>query len=515
MPLSPLTRLLIVLTLLMFPWVFVTMMEPRSWLAPGLLGVVLSLWTAALFGIVKSGASFDERAFHPTRPRGRQRSFARSSAVMLGVIVSISLMAAIRGWHYNLGWQATWAGALIVFSLLFLFTAAVTTGFNLCFNQVRNKRWVGWIMVALPVLVHFVIVEMKDKPAWPGAAVFTSWTAGFSPAVMIAAALFGVAWWLAARRGMWWFSLITCGCAGLSLVAIGGARLRDPIRPSPPTRAIEIRRLPLVDAKADAGWVKGKGRQRTFDFIDFLPITGLAKDEILSGMGIFPFPPVEENISGNIFRRQRGFQLLDWQRDDPSDSVQKDTAWILASQLPSKPKVEDSGSWESRAEMDLFVDEVATILKQLDEKDWQFSGHIYRIVHQCELPIFKGGSRPMKALGHVKLRPAYQTEWQLIAPYRMVFPARRFDPDYRYSVSDLHGYALIVNRSGTATVKSETWYRYGDDAGVASTWINSTLQFPLESLSRWSADELEGATIHLFTTEPVASVNMTLAPPER
>lgn len=515
MPLSPLTRLLIVLTLLTFPWVFMTMMEPRSWLAPGLLGIALSLWTAALFGIVKSGASFDERAFHPTRPRGRQESFMRSSRVMLGVIVAVSLMAAIRGWHYNLGWQATWAGAGIVFSLVFLFTAAVATGFNLCFNQVWNKRWVGWIMVALPITVHIVIVEMKERPAWPGAAVFHSLTSGFSPAVMTAAALYGVAWWFAAKRGMWWFSLITCGCAGLSLVVVRGARLRDPIMPSPPIRAIQIRRLPVVDAKANAGWVKGT--QRTFDFIDFLSITGLAKDEILNGMGIPPLPPTEWIAPrGERIQVKRGFQLLDWQRDNPNDITQKDMAWILASQLPSRPKVEGPIFEQSRAEMgELQVGETAAILKRLDESDWEFGGTIHRIIHQCELPLFKGGSRPMKALGHVNLRPARQTEWQLIVPYRMVFPARSFDPNYRYSVSDLQSYALIVNRSGTATVKSNPWHPYGDDAGVASTWKDSTFLFPVQSLSKWPASELEGATIHLFTTEPVATVNMTLPPPRR
>jgi hypothetical protein len=514
MPLSPLTRLLIVLTLLAFPWVFVTMMEPRSWLAPGLLGVALSLWTAALFGIVKSGASFDERAFHPTRPRGRQRSFARSSRVMLGVCVAVALMAAIRGWHYHLGWQATWAGTLIVFSLMFLFTAAVATGFNLYFNQVRNKRWVGWIMVALPVLVHFVIVEMKDKPAWPGAAVFTSWTSGFSPAVMTAAALYGLALWLATRRNMWWLGLIACGGAGLSLVIVKGVRSRDPIMPGPPPRAIEIRRLPLVDTQADAGWIKGG--QRTFDFIDFLPITGLAKDEVLSGSGILPLPPMETiTLSGGRFKVKSGFHLLDWQRGDRTDVTAKDMAWILASQLPSRPKVEGPIFAQAVAEMLLGVDETAAILKQLDEKDWEFRGHIHRIVHQCEVPLFRGGSRRMKALGHVKLRPARQTEWELTVPYRMVIPARAFDPNLRYSVPGLPSYALIVNRSGTATVKSDPWYRNDDDAGVASTWQNSTFRFPLQSLSTWPASELEGATIHLFTIEPSATVNMTLPPPER
>jgi hypothetical protein len=218
---------------------------------------------------------------------------------------------------------------------------------------------------------------------------------------------------------------------------------------------------------------------------------------------------------GERFQVKRGFQLLDWQRENPSDITAKGHGMDPRIPTAIPPKVEGSIYEESRAKMELDVDEDATILKQLDEKDLGVQRPFTGSSTSVSCRVFEGGSRPMKALGHVKLRPAYQTEWQLIAPYRMVFPARRFDPDYRYSVSDLHGYALIVNRSGTATVKSETWYRYGEDAGVASSWINSTLQFPLESLSKWPADELEGATIHLFTTEPVASVNMTLPPPER
>ena len=83
---------------------------------------------------------------------------------------------------------------------------------------------------------------------------------------------------------------------------------------------------------------------------------------------------------------------------------------------------------------ELDVDDTAAILKQADERNWEFDGHIHRIVHHCEVPVFEGGSRRMKALGHVKLRPAHQTERELIVPYRMVFPARAVEQDYRYSV---------------------------------------------------------------------------------
>jgi hypothetical protein len=165
--------------------------------------------------------------------------------------------------------------------------------------------------------------------------------------------------------------------------------------------------------------------------------------------------------------------------------------------------------------MTIGADDFAAILNQLDDQDWEFKGSIHRIVHQGGLPLFKGGSLSLKLLGHVRLRPAFQTERVLLVPYRMVFPARRFDPNHRYSASGLQNHALIVNRSLTAAVKSDPWYPSSDDAGVASTWRNSNFQFPLQTLSKWPADELEGATIHIFTTHPVASVNMTLPPPER
>jgi hypothetical protein len=159
------------------------------------------------------------------------------------------------------------------------------------------------------------------------------------------------------------------------------------------------------------------------------------------------------------------------------------------------------------------VEDASAILKQLDERDWEFKGTIYKIVHQGEVPLFQGGSRSMKALGNLKISPAYSTDHVLIVPYRMVLPVSKFDPNQRSSAFRIQNHALIVNRSGTAAVKSMPWHSGFDDAGVASTWINSTFQFPL--ISKWPSDELEGATLHIFTNVPVASVNRALPPPER
>jgi hypothetical protein len=520
MPLSPLTRLLIVLTLLAFPWVFVSMIELDSWLAPGLLGVSLSLWTAALFGIVKSSAAFDERGFHPTRPGGRSRTFRRSTWVILSMITIISLMAAVRGACYNLGWRAIWTGTLITFALLSIFTAALATGFNLSFNQARANRWVGWIMVGLPMAVHLAVVEARNSNPWPGGRMFESWTMNLSAGVILATAAYGVAWWLASRRGCWWPGLIACGVAGVSLAvpAIQKPLLgREPAEP--PQASVTIGRLPVTNPEKS---IQGPNSEVCrLELADYLTVNGLRDDEVLQAYGTFPLPG-KSLRSWHMLSDSRyggGFRLVRWNATDSDDPRLQNRGHLLASRLASAPEAKSAYS-EFSHPVHFYRNESGAILSGLNRSDWKLSGSIRRVVHEVSFPLAVGGSQPLKHHGHLKVWPATRTALSLIIKYRLIVPGRLFDPDRKLSIENGghqldDSMVLLVSRSGTFAAFADSNDVVPRRVGLASEWTNRSARVSLADLSKWYESEIEGATIHIFTTHPAAAVDMTLAPPER
>jgi hypothetical protein len=518
MPLSPITRLLIVLTLLAFPWVFVSMIGLDSWLAPGLLGVSLSLWTAALFGIVKSSAAFDERGFHPTRPGGRSRAFRRSTWLILSMITIISLMAAVRGACYNLGWRAIWTGTLITFALLSIFTAALATGFNLSFNQARANRWIGWIMVGLPMAVHLAVVEARNSNPWPGGRMFESWTMNLSAGVVFATAAYGVAWWLASRRARWWPGLIACGVAGVGLAvpAIQQPLLgREPAEP--PQASVTIGRLPVtIPAKSVQGSNSDVCR---LEPADYLTVNGLLDGEVLQAYGTFPLPAKSlrswQTLSNSLYGG--GFRLVRWTANDSDDPRLQNRGHLLASRLPSAPESKSAHS-EFSHPVHFYRNESGAILSGMNRSDWKLTGNIRQIVHEGSFPLAVGGSQPLQHHGQLKVWPATRTASSLIINYRLIVPGRLFDPGKKLPIGNAgHSLAnsmvLLVSRSGNFAAFADSNDVVPRRVGLASEWTNRVARVSLADLSKWYKSEIEGATIHIFTTHPVATVDMTLPPP--
>ena len=392
MPLDPLTRLLTLLTLIAFPLVFVTMVDPNSWLAPGSLGIALSLWAAALFGIVRSGAVFDERAFHSTRPRGLEQAFLRSSSMMLGVIVWVSLVALFRGWHFHLGWRATWAGAFIAFTLLFIFTFAVATGSNLANSRARATHWVGWIMVAAPVVTHLAIAESHHGEPWPGANLYTSWTMNLTWGAIVSALAYGIAWCLVARR-LWWSGLLLCGIAG---VCLSVPAFRKPLFGGNPAQlprsSVIIGRLPMMNPVAIGQ--NESGTICSLDPTDFLTLTGLRDDEVFLAEEVLPFFLVD-NKSWSTITMHSGLPRLavtHWNSMERLPSKERTYARLFTSQLPfrlpDQPKAEWYRSNEFGEEIRFPQTEAERVLAGLNGGAWELSGHIRRITHEGSFGLF-------------------------------------------------------------------------------------------------------------------------------
>jgi hypothetical protein len=520
MPLSPLNRFLIALTLLAFAAVFRTMMTPDSWLAPGSLAVALALWTAALFGLVKSGATFDERAFHPTRPDGRRRAFLRSASWMLLVVTSVSLMAVIRGWHFHLGWRAIWAGGLIVFVLMCLFTAAVATGFNLSFSRARNTRWVAWLIVGLPLATHIALVENKRGAMWPGARVFESWTLNLNPGVVCAALGFGLAWWLSAGRGRWRASLALGAMAGVSLpLLVNQGPLLGRERKPLPDAALRIERRIIDNPEPVAGGSVVQVAE--LDPRDFLKISGLRDDEFLHGNGRAPRRIRVGNRDGSeSWMEDPYFRLIWWNSMDADDSTRRNEAFMAAGMLPDPPAVKSSYYGKFNDRFSFHPSHVGAAIRRLNAEDWLIQGVVRRIEHEGSFPLFEGGVIPLRTTGQARISPANREPSGLLVNYLQILPAPRFHPSGHESQSGEElwqpaGFILlIVNRSETRAIDGAP--RDGRQGRLlASEWRSHGIRFDDQSFAQWPQDELEGARVHLFTSQPVSRVRMTVPPPDR
>ncbi len=519
MPLSPLTKLLAALALMAFPVVFATMMRTGSWAAPGSLVAALSLWAAAIWGMVRSGGAFDERAFHATRPRGKRKAFLRSSLPMICFVMAVAAMAAFRGWYYHLGWRAALGGALIVFVLLFLFTFAVATGFMLAFCQSRATRAVAWGVIGLPLLAHVVMVETKGGRMWPGALVFESWTANLHVNVVWAAAGFALAWWLAARRALWWPSLAACTLAGVTLSLIpDGESLPGTEGDGLPPAKLSAKRIKLTVpepvAEEDAtGYVRLRHD-------DLLELGSLRDDEMAAMWCVMPPIPGkhEELPTGPIERIQIAF--AHWNRRGSGSPSGLDPHPFLASLLPSHPQLEAS-AWPD-VDMRFRREMVPEALEAFRGGDWKLGGTVLKVEYSGSVPLHQGGRLRLAGGGSMVLEPAARHGRGFSVSCTTLTPSPRFRPDRNrpgLPISPFHSetivrfHLLLTNRSGSKAMGTRDFG--GSRATViASEWRKVEYLFNEWHRLDWPEEELAGARVHVFASTPVAEIDQKLPPPD-
>lgn len=505
MPVSPYVRVLLGLTLLAFPWVFVTMVDPQSWLAPGTLGIALSLWAATVFLLVRDGAAFDERALHTTRPGGRSTAFVRSSAVLLTIPFAVALMVTVRGTWFHLGWEATLTGAAIALVLLLAITLALATGFVLSFTRSRAIRRVPWVMVALPIVAHLVIAESQKLSPWPGVRMYEAWTLKPSFSIALAAAGYGFAWWLAAKRGHWRGGLVAGGVAGLCWLLPD----KETKTAALPPAAVGFRRLPVV-------LIEKTGEVGSAFPENSIVSGGLRDDEMLDAFLKLPGASLDKT-SGEWVRAERrteDFQISIWNSKDNAAESWQQIAWFLASRVPSRPRIPKS-QYESPRELRFRKFDAGVILESWNSKEWEIRGQVRRFEHQGSFSLFAGGNQPLQPRGLVKLWPAVEIGNSLEMSYQLTVPAASRPGEGLASVQGNQvifedSYLLLVNRSGTLALGTSSSLSTGEASGLASAWRKQTVEFPVPP---WPADELEGARVHLFTSRYVSQVRLKVPPP--
>jgi hypothetical protein len=508
MPFSPLTRWLLAGAAMLFPCVLVTMMEPDSWLAPGSLGIAMSLWVAGLFRMVREAAAFDATAFHLTRPNGRWLAFRRLSRVMLGMVVFVAALAALRGWYYHLGWRATVAGFGIAFSLIGLITVWVATGVQLSLRGRTATRWVGLLMGGLPVGVLVVLHEMGRAGFSPGADAFGAITARWSLPVWIALGICFIGWWLAAGRGRWWPALVTGCVAGLagsmaswSVFAGttgGSARFAYP--------ALEM--AEGIRLKRTVGGIQvipdDAGNRVVMDFSRALEVEGLGENEYLYGQLRFPFKGARPDQKRNEWDFWRSHLSMEVPRqgaelDDGAGS--QESARILSRQLPLRPKLK-SGVGDFRARASVPAGSWSEVRTELTDGEWHFSGQVHQVSHQAAIPLMAGGRAGLSGFGHADFEGGFllYKSWQMRG--LLVLPGD-LDPLVEFI-------AVVVSRSGRETELSRVWTRLSWRRGLGSHWGRVRMEFPESVISDWSDVEREGAVVHLFKVRKTRQVEATL-----
>ena len=516
MPLSPFTRLLWLLTALVFPLVFLTLEARNPWVANTLLGIALLLLLAAVFLTIRGGGAFDERAFHLTRPQGTGRVFRQQTLMGLGTAAGVTLLAVARGYWFNLGWRAAWAAGLVVWVLVLVIIAAAATGFTLAMGRSRATAKVVWALIGIPVGLQLWLMEISHRsPRSAGLAVM-AWTINLNLGVVIAAIGYGLAWWLAAGRRNWRGSLLVAALAGasLSLPARYGPLLGREPAPLPPA-AVHIERVSVTDSELSTGVTASGAELRA---ADFFRVSGLRTDEYLALSGILPVrhevqvPRVVERFGNHFGACFRAASI-------PAPASGWVSSEVVGGDLPGWPlDAVTPGSYHSWVRLD------PATARQVEQADWPVSGSVSRIERVGSLPLLEGGRLNFPGAGCIRMWPAQrgrdirgvdslELETQIIVPhYRLAQPARSSNEGSALSMTGLVQMA-VVDGSGRRAIILE---RGGDQErwGLASCWMRRRDSIPIAStMVGWSTAEIDGAKVYIFLTYPIGTVEQLLPPP--
>ncbi len=524
MPLSPLTRWLIVLSMFAFGLVFVTMNEPVSWIAAGSLGIALSLWTASVYRIVSAGANLDERAFHLTRPNGGRTAFRRISILLLAMVLFVSLMAAARAWWFHLGWMAMVVGFTIASVLLLMITTGLATGLQLSFSRTRPIKWVGWLMLALPLAVYIYKLESDRRDLWLGSRLMDSWTSNLTPAVLLTAAGYGVAWWLSASRRKWWPGLMLAALSGLCLPLEKEPRpLLGSGSSSHPMASVEFQRQPLQPSGYE--WHSPDGKVGTFQPTNSVSYSGLRSNELLNGQYLLPL--ASELKGDNRFYLTRtgetALQLMDgWQTTEGSRFNVYKIDRFLASNLGIKLESRRDEYEPSPQRFSFPKTEKNPVFERLNGATWQFKGWLSRVEYRGCFPAFSSGTLNLDPVGRVDYHPTVSQQGETSLSLRLFMPESAYSQlaaqfprreNYPYFEQEVKLRLLLVSRSGSLAATTGRISIKRSNSALGSVWTEMVGTISRNVTDSWPENELTGAQFHLFTERPVARVEAEIPPP--
>lgn len=518
MPLSPFTRLMWLLTALVFPLVFLTMEARNPRIANTLLGIALLLLLAAVFLTIRSGGAFDERSFQRTRPLGERRVFRQHTLLGLGLAAGVALLAVARGYWLNLGWRAAWAAGLIVWVLVLLVIAAAATGFTLAMGRSRATARVVWILLGLPAGMQLGLMEFAHRS--PGSSA-VGWTSNLNPGEVTALAGYLLAWWLAAGRGNWRAGLLVAAIAGGSLPLLTSQGPLLGHLPAPLAEAaVHIeRQAPFRDPPGEGGTAAKVLRP---DWECFR-VSGLQRDEYLWFSCALP---LEENIFPKLpgdFRRELLRLFASYREESipmPIDGWSAGLAvcgdlpgWPLDQVIPMPGR--RSGVSVNHADA-----------RRVKDADWTIKGGISRITRAGSVPLFKGGRLDFPSGGCVRLSPARRGrdergDSDIQFDVLVTVPDHRFaaqpvtDPRFLHSLFEYCKMVVVAGDGRRAVVTYLPQYPR-ICFGLGSWWESNRVSIkPAQQMADWSPADTADATVHCFLIHPVGTVDRVLPPPRK
>lgn len=526
MPLSPATRILIALTLLAFPWIFVWLDDEGGRKSAMMTGVSLSLLVAAVFLLIRDGSAFDDRAFHRTRPGGERRAFRRISGILLGMVAIVSLMPAVRCLCYHLGARSAVQGAVVVFVPLLGVTAALATGFTLALQRGRSVKVVVVTLIAIPVALYLApaavpgLVSLFPGTFWP-----SNWSSELTWFGVVGAAGFSAAWWLAAGRRRWLTGLVVAGvtAACLPFLRFKGAVIRPGEMPVVPVKLI---RLPGFKEDPAIGrsfasrnmeeWEKSYRRVEGRIIAE-----GLRNDEFVTVSRMIGGRPDIRVGLGHFSERGHGWSSAHGilrTSDSRFDSGHQSLLAHLKSRLPGNPTV--SGYLWDMDFKNVVAIRDAREFPDLDAMEWNIEGALLRVEPLGSFPVSEHGIHRLPRGGVARVWPIRRNVHGFSLGFRLIAP-HQTEPAVGYRAGEPWGdsyraeyqcWMFLLNESQT---KAVLLFENAGNAHRAfgSEWrnFNVTLHAPrLADAPDWNPGEILKSRLYLFESRPLGRVQATL-----
>ena len=525
MPLSPATRILIALTLLAFPWIFVWLDEEGGRKSGIMTGVSLSLLVAAVFLLIRDGSAFDDRAFHRTRPGGERRAFRHISGILLGMVVVVSLMPAIRCLCVHLGVRSAMQGAVVAFVPMLGVTAALATGFTLALQRGRSVKVVVVSLIAIPVALYLAPTAVPGLYRFLGPFRPGLWSSELTWWGVVGAAGFCAAWWLAAARRRWLAGLMLAGVTAASLPVLRskGAVIRPGEMAVAPVKLI---RLPGFTEDPSVGrsaasrdmdeWAIGYHRME-----GSIVAEGLRDDEFVAVSRIIGGRPDIRLGLGHFSEKGGGWSSTNGvlRTTDPRfDSGHQSLLAHLKSRLPGNPTVSEN-HWNLNYENVVSVQD-GREFPDLDAIDWNVEGALLRVETLGSFPVAEHGNHQLQRGGVARVWPIRRSLHGISLAFRLIAP-HQTEPDIDYRPGDpwsqpyrteYQTWIFLVNESQTKAVLLFDRPGYATRA-FGSEWRNCTvaLHAPRSTdAPDFTPDEVLKSRLYLFESRPVGRVQATL-----
>ncbi len=547
MPRSPLTLLLIVLTLLAFAahLVCLGVDSPLSQLLFG-AGVMLVIGSTA--SIVRDAGSFDSRAFHRSRPHGDSRAFWNATLSLAGLVAMVVLLGFACMRILNLrSSDALRFGAEFALPVWFC-AAAFATGFTLIFGGDSRRVLVTLLLILPPVLVSVFFSEWRgwrsyafQRYLW-GSLNISTW------ATLGGGAGYSLAWWLAARRKQRGAALMVACLTGAGL-PVGEHLGVLPVwsLPPMPDRKLEITRtVPAapdpIEEKLRKLFRADQARQGQDVPILLggrLHVSGMREDEFVWSQGLVPWerrrgqvaPAVSVGQGWVVNGGESAMPALGADtfviHGDPSLEMTGEQSVLdfLARQLPQPARLERQfhgpSAWSrQRKDLDwISVDEKQVSIEAVEAATWRVNGALYRMEGGGSgFDLTEGGWLRFPSGGSVVISP-----WPVAGHPECIFlhmfgvPRFANDPANIYNGGYLPNLPVALLRDPRTGDVRRMSVEYDSSRANSGLWQYLRIRTGREYQEQGDpklAEELLRSRLYLFQAVPQGRVDVSLPPPK-